>query len=247
MKKIGFVVGMATMVLSFVVVFVACGSSAPYLYDDTVPLEQSSTLIIGGCQVNKFNETKVSSGPNAGKWNAAATGDKTVIIPAGVHTLDLWNTGGGGIGNVEVTHTFLAGHTYNVSARIDGGTITGQITDVTKYTTDVPTPDTTNQNASPFEGKWVSVQTDRVGLVIAKDEWASILDGKYSNRGLVLYNGENATLLTMAGYDAKKGKWTVYSPSTLQEIQSHSFGSQKAVMRGNTLIVNGKFEYRRVE
>jgi len=247
MKKNVFVVGMAAMVLTFVVVFVACSSAPPFVYDDTVPPEQSSTLIIGGCQVNKFNGTKVSAGANAGKWNAAATGDKTVIIPAGEHTLDLWSTGDGGIGNVEITHTFLAGHTYNVSTRINSGTITGQITDVSKYTFDLPTPDTTDPNASPFEGKWVSVQTDRVGLVIAKDEWASILDGKYSNRGLVLYNEENATLLTMAGYDAKKGKWTIYRPSLLQEIQSHSFGSQKAVMRGNTLIVNGKFEYRRVE
>jgi hypothetical protein len=215
----------------------SCGS-APKVYDKTVPLEQSSTLILNDdVGIIKFNEEK-----------AALMG--TIIIPADSHSWilrfkDRKYDGAVVTGvtqyDISMSYTFLPEHTYHVTATANGG----QVTDVTKFTTDFPTPDTTNPNASPFEGEWVSVQTDRVGLLITKDEWASKLDGKYSNRGIVSYTGGNATLVTMAGYDAKKGKWSVYSPSQIQVFLSYSSFTQKAVMKGNTLIVNDRFKYRK--
>ena len=238
-KKCLFIVSVLVAALAVA----GCGS-APKVYDKSVPMEQSSTLILNNdVGIIKFNDEKV-----------ALMG--TIIIPADSHywILRYKDRKDDGLRitgvtqyDISMTYTFLPEHTYHVTATASGGNATGQVTDVTRFATDFPTPDTTNPNASPFEGEWVSVQTDRVGLIITKDEWASKLDGKYSNRGLVSYTGGNATLVTMAGYNAKKEKWTVYSPSQIQVFLSYSSFTQKAVIKGNTLIVNDRFEYRKVE
>jgi len=236
MRKNVFVVGMAVMVLAFVVVFVACSSAPPFVYDDTVPPEQSSTLIINGCQVNKFNGTKVSAGVNADKWNAAATGDKTVIIPAGEHTLDLWNTGDGGIGNVEVTNTFLPGHTYLVFAPVDGRTITGIIIDKAIYNSDL-VPDPSSPDASPIEGRWnfSSDGKTKDELIFAKNEYARMINGTYVWRGFINFNGNTITLPAWAYY--MKGEWKVIPP-TREGIK---------LTYNGTKLFWGKYEGKKVE
>jgi len=240
-KKCLFIVSVLVTALAVA----GCGSapSTPKVYDPSVPLEQSSTLMMSNnVGIIKFNDK-----------NVALMG--SIIIPADSHSWilrykdredDGLRVTGVTQYDISMTYTFLPEHTYHVTATASGGNATGHVTDVTRFTVDLPTPDTTNPNASPFEGEWVGVQINRV-LTITKDEWASKDNGKYSSRGLVSYNGKNATLLIMAAYDTKKGKWTVYNPSILQEFHSLSAGAQRAVMKDNTLIINDSLVFRKVE
>jgi len=186
MKKNVFVVGMAAMVLTFVLAFVGCSSSAPFVYDETVPPEQSSTLIIKDCQVNKFNGTTVS----ASKWSAGV-GEKTVVIPAGKHTLDVWSSESSGsklkYGNVEMTFNFLPGNTYLLIAPIINRTVQGRIYEITAFNSDlVPNPE--SPKATPFEGKWVNTKNEGHYWIFANDECVLVMNGQNLLRGFFTYN-----------------------------------------------------------
>ena len=220
MKKNFFVVGMAVMLLTFAVVFVGCSSSAPFVYDTTVPPEQSSTLIINGCQVYKFNGETMS----LKNWNAGV-GEKTVVIPAGTHTLEVWasqsSEGGTKLeyGKVEITHTFLPGKIYLVTALIEGNSVKAQITNVPSVPSGDLVPNPESPDASPFEGVWAS--NDGSQWVFAGNEWAIKVKGAENTRGSFTYN-ENTVTVNIY-YQFFMGKW-----------QSGSF-SYKFTYDGTTL------------
>jgi len=204
MKKNFFVVGMAVMLLTFAVVFVGCSSSAPFVYDTTVPPEQSSTLIIRECQVYKFNGTTMS----VKNWSAGV-GEKTVIIPAGTHTLEVWSSesSGGGTkleyGKVEMTHTFLAGRTYLLTAPIEGGSIKGSITNMPTLTNAV-VPNPESPDATPFEGVWVNTD-QKQEWVFANNEFLVKQNGADIYRGMFTYK-ENIVAARVY-YMYAFGKW----------------------------------------
>ena len=206
MKKNVFVVGMTVMVLTFALALASC-SSAPFVYDETVPPEQSSTLIIKDCQVNKFNGTTVS----AGKWSAGV-GEKTVIIPAGKHTLDVWGSAssGGGTtleyGNVEMTYNFLPGKTYLLIAPIASGTVQGRIYETTALNSElVPNPD--SPNATPLEGKWVNTKDAGHYWIFANDECVLVMNGQNLLRGFFTYNERRININYLFMYFPQRSRW----------------------------------------
>jgi len=201
MKKNDFVVGMTAMVLSFGMAVVAC-SSAPFVYDATVPPEESSTLIINECQVYKFNGTTMS----AGKWSAGV-GEKTVIIPAGTHTLEVWGSESSGskltYGKVEITHTFLPGRTYRLRAPIEGNTIKAVITYTSNLTSAlVPNPE--SPDATPLEGTWINTSDEKQQWIFADNEFSVKQNGAEINRGMFTYKGNTVTLNVQYVYAFKK-------------------------------------------
>jgi hypothetical protein len=209
MKRKNFwVLVMATMLLTFAMVLVGCASSKPFVYDESVAPEQSSTLIIKDCQVYKFNGTTVS----AGKWSAGV-GEKTVIIPAGNHTLEVWSSAygtssSGGYkteyGKVEMTHTFLPGRTYLVMAPIDNGYVKGQIINVPTVTSDL-VPDPESPDATPIEGIWVNTAGKKQQWIFANNEFMSE-QGNNSLRGTFTIQGEAVTANSLF-FKYAKGGW----------------------------------------
>jgi hypothetical protein len=219
-------------IISVALVALAVGcSSGPKVYDKTVPLEESSTLMpIGEVGVIQFNEKKVA-------WM------KSTIIPDGNHVLILRykdiKENSVTQYDIPISHTFLAGHTYAVTATIIGGKATGQIMDATKCLLDIPLPNIDNQNDSQFEGEWVTLKNGKPGFTFAGDEWVKKnLNGQYEMRGVFLHDGINATLLTVAAYDVKKGEWYYKDYG--------SFGSQTIAYNGTSLMYSF-IEYKKVE
>jgi len=204
MRKSVFVVGIVSMVLTFAMVFASC-SNAPFVYDATVPPEQSSTLIIHECQVYKFNGTTMS----ADKWSAGV-GEKTVIIPAGTHTLEVWSSESSGLctkleyGKTEITHTFLPGRAYRLSAPIEGGYVKALITKTPNLTSPlVPNPE--SPAATPLEGVWVNSTDEKQQWIFSDNEFSVKQNGAEINRGMFTYKVNIVTL--NVHYVYAFGKW----------------------------------------
>jgi hypothetical protein len=218
--------GLIVSVLMTPLLIASCATAK--VYDKSVPLEQSSTLMLANVIINEFNGKKVL-------WM-----DRSMIIPADTHSLRLANSENRGTsteyGMVSMSYTFLAGHTYLVTAPISGGKIIGKITDFTRFYLDFPLPDTNNPDASPFEGEWVYPKNENSRIIFVRDEWAMKYNGKYTARGLVSQDGENA-LSMIAKYDAKKEKWVVSKIST-------RLG--KVTNNGTSLLYNNA-EFKRLE
>ena len=235
MKKRVFVIGVISTML--IIGFSLVGCATAKVYDKSVPLEQSSVIKINECFVREFNGNKTDS-----KW-WAAFGTKTLQIPAGKHTLEIFNKverrEGGRIinesGNINVTYTFIPGRTYLISAPIYSGKINAIIIDESGINSDL-VPDTASN--SPFEGEWAQVRDENIRLIIAGNEYATKVNGQYTVRGFVNYTGGNATLQIWAMYDAKKEKWAV---------SKMSIGSAGITSNGNTLILGGQYQYRKVK
>jgi len=203
-----------SMILVLLALVAVAGYGKPKVFDKSVPAEQCSTLIVEssdsalGTQITKFNEKKVS-------WNPGTN----MLIPAGTHSLQFLRKEQRQIlvlkttlsDSTDVTHTFLAGHTYLALAKIiDDSDKTHKayvkIQDVTEAYLDFPMPDRASPDASPFEGEWVGVKGGN--LVFAGGEWAIKADGKFFIRGLV-WEGTPASpfMVWLISYDAKKNKW----------------------------------------
>ena len=198
MKKgfIGILI-MMSVLLTFVMTFGAC-SSGPVVFDKSVSAEQSSILNIIGCQVREFNGTTVSG------WNGA-TGKKTIMIPAGEHSLKMYITSfeerSGRTyvvaGNIEMTYNFLPGQTYLVTSLFINSKTTGFILDY-KIEPNLDNP------TSPFEGKWVNTNNENHFLIFIKDEFL-LIEGKYQWRGLFTYNDGTISIRYLFRYDPRIG------------------------------------------
>jgi hypothetical protein len=228
MKKKGLSIICVLMVM---LVVVGC-SSGPKVYDPSIPLEQSSTLELG-CNVKGFNGGKVL-------WMSG----KTVIIPAGTHTLIVHNSESAPMGT-SVTYgevpmeafTFIAGHTYLIQAPITGRTITGKITDVTSFFLDL-VPDATNPNASQYEGRWEFTDgKSKVELIFAKNEYIRVVNGTYYSRGFFTHDENSVTLPMMALYN--KGKWIL--------VKADIWGAPPKLTYNGASLIWGKNEFIRVE
>ncbi len=98
---------------------------APFVYDKSVPWEQSSTLVIRYVYVVSIDRTSVGFS----SWGNGTPGSKGfetadfIVIPSGKHILDIYFTAG--IGQREqqtristtVTKDFLPGHTYLITQK----------------------------------------------------------------------------------------------------------------------------------
>jgi hypothetical protein len=205
-KKIFWVPGMATMLLTFAIVLAGCAGK-PFVYDESVAPEQSSTLRIWECQVFKFNGEIVS----AGKWSAGV-GEKTVIIPAGNHTLEVWSSEDTStkfeVGKVEMTHTFLPGHTYLLTAPIENRYVEGRIIDIAALNEEL-VPDSESPNATPLEGKWVHTKNEGYIVTFAKKECTISINGEIALRGSFTYTGKNGTINNLPYVNSNRG-WRPY-------------------------------------
>jgi len=223
------------LIVSVVMVMLAVTgcSSGPKVYDKSVPMEKSCTLVItSDVGIVKFNEEKVA-------WMG------TVIIPADLHSwiLRYKELEFDGIGritgatqhDISMVYTFLPEHTYMVAATSSNGKVTGQIMDITSLNIDLPSPDPMNANASPFEGEWEQIKNEKIHLIIAKDEWITKAYEKYSARGFVSYNGENANLTIFALYDTKKEKWNI----------AKKIGSMEVTLKDGNLNLAG-YLYKKI-
>jgi len=112
-----------SMVLVLLAVVASTGYGGPKVYDKSVPAEQCGTLIVpmtggGSVKVTEFNGKKVS-------WEKGAK----ILIPAGTHSLQLFSKTTRNVmltnmnisDSTDLTHTFLAGHTYWAIAELSGG------------------------------------------------------------------------------------------------------------------------------
>ena len=201
-----------SMVLVLMAVAAVAGYGKPKVFDKTVPADQCSTLITEfaqGTEITKFNEKKVS-------WKNKTS----MLIPAGTHSLALSRkeTRTGIIrttvsDSIDVTHAFLAGHTYLVLANIIDDSnktrkIYALIQDVTTALLDFPTPGRVSPDASPFEGEWVNVKGETDRLVFAGGEWARKFNGEFFARGFVWEGTPDSPFMVWTTqYDAKKKKW----------------------------------------
>jgi len=191
MKKIGFVMGMAVILPVFAMVLAGCASK-PFVYDESVLPENSSTLVIKECQIVEFDGKKVDL-----NWNAGV-GEKTVIIPAGTHTLDIWASASSNMGtkleygNVEMTHTFLPGRSYLILAKVDDGMINGQIVNIPSIGSDL-VPNIENP-ATPLEGFWKNTADDSQLWIFANNEFMIKKNGDYVSCGTFVYKGNSVTV-----------------------------------------------------
>jgi hypothetical protein len=224
--------GVAALPLTIVMAFISC-SSAPAVYDASVPLEKSSTLIIIQCQVGYFDGKKTD-----GKWNASM-GTKKVVIPMGDHTLKMYNAQQSGsyleTGNIEINYDFLPGHTYIVIAPIVNRTIVGRIME------EIIIPDTSNTNATPFEGKWENTKDERQQFIFAGNEFMSFFQGTVSSRGSFSYKDNKLSVDIWAFFSLKK--WRVVNQDLID------LGATKFSLTHNgTLLIDAKGnELRKIE
>jgi len=218
--------------LVFTLVLVLLVSCGTLVSDKSVPREQSSTLIINSCFVSKFNgQPQIGWGKPIGK--------KTVVIPAGTHSLELYNRVETGSrvyeGTVPMTYTFLAGRTYWIATPMSSSRIYGRIVDATTLETAlVPNPE--SPDASPFEGIWTNINMPNGQLIIAGNEIQMLNNGKNLQRGLIKdYSNEGFTF----GMDFLfvLGKWTI---DPLPQDFTY-------VYNGATLNYNGQPAWRRTE
>ena len=176
------------------VLAVAGCSSTPKVYDPSVPLDQSCTLVLDNdAGIIELNNKKV-----------ALMG--SIIIPADHHNWIMRYKEKEFAGaqltkitqyDIVMSYKFLPEHTYYVTATTSGCTATGQIKDITNLYLDFPSPDPTSPDASPIEGKW-NFSADGKNtdvLVFVKNEYARIVNGTYFERGFVEDNGKIFTLV----------------------------------------------------
>jgi len=224
------------LAIGLAIAFTAC-SSAPVVYDKSVPLEQSSTLIIKLGKITLFNGKKVSwNGYNGFSWG------QKFIIPAGTHEFILEfeqrsATGKAMEGVVTMKHEFLPGHSYNVLAAltsISGRNAMGIIIDEEELQNELK-PNSENPDASPFEGKWVDVKDEGNQLILCGSQYIRIYKGKNDIRGFFSYTKNSVYLHFLAKY--AKGMWEI-DEGLMQ------FGGANYVYDGSSLKI-GKYEYRK--
>jgi len=238
MKKCKKVILCVCLAIGLAIAFTGC-SSAPTVYDKSIPLEQSSTLIILNGTITMFNDNNVIwSGFNGFSWG------QKFIIPSGTHEFRLEFTQGSVTGRVmkgETTmkHIFLPGHSYNIIGAltsISGSRAMVYVVDEETLQSEL-TPNPKNPNASPFEGKWVEEKDAGNQIILCEDQYVRILKGKNDIRGFFSYTKNSVYLNFLARYT--KGKWEI-DDGLMQ------FGGTNYNYDGSTLKV-GKYVYRKIE
>jgi outer membrane murein-binding lipoprotein Lpp len=223
-----------TVSVVVVALLLAGCSSEPKVYDKTVPMEQSSTLIQTDTGIIKFNEKKVA-------WM------KSTIIPAGTHNFVLrfkdskFDSTGQIVGltqyDILMSYTFIAGHSYTITASASDGKATGRIEDITQMLSEFPVPDLDSPDASPFEGEWEN-PNGRICFVFSKNEYAMKLNGEYRIRGYISFNDRKAVFSIVAGYYAKRNGWSPFK---------NNMGSDYIIYTDNSSFIYNNERYKRVK
>jgi uncharacterized protein YcfL len=197
------------------VLLLAGCSSAPKakVYDTSVPLEQSSTLIISeSCSVSEFNGVK--TGKDWSSFTTFTPVEKQVVIPAGTHTLKLHytyyvTTGSGWNLSATTTGQFLPGHIYVVAGYRDTLKSDARlfIFDETEYNRELA-PNPASPNATQFEGIWVNTRDAEKRLVFADNQFFyTEKDGKVLSRGMFDINGQTVNFALEFSRDKKGYRW----------------------------------------
>jgi hypothetical protein len=227
-------------VLLIALVIIGC-SSGPKVYDKSVSMEQSSTLIIHDCGIFKFNGENTNIDWKAG----GALPTRQVIIPAGSHELLLSNIENeyDGLGRVSrykvhelpVSYKFLPGHTYLVTMPITTAKIRGIIIDVAVFDHDL-VANPSGSDATPFEGKWANIDNEKVYFIFSGNEYATVSNNVNTSRGLFTFDDIGVTLYGLIIYN--KGKWSF--------VKNNDFGLTKLIFNGTSLSL-GKTVFKKVE
>jgi hypothetical protein len=198
-KRIGIISMLLTALL------IAGCSSGPMVYDKSVPLEKSSTLILRQCAITEFNGVKTGVSMNG------LAGQKQVQIPAGKHRIQVHQKGGG-VGyetwnTVDTTYDFLPGYIYVIFlGTVDMGSklsIVGAPKFTGKVIQNELKPDPASPNASPIEGTW-EYRKGNV-FIFANNEFIWRFGGGNKFRGV--FSIEENTITLPLFFEYKGGKW----------------------------------------
>ena len=187
------------LAIGLVIAFAGC-SGAPIVYDKSVPAEQRSTMVINNYTwIVEFNGMHTN-------WITSMFSKKTVIIPAGEHTLLIGTDNNSREGKVKVTGNFLPGHTYLVGAYISGSSIYGRIVDETALNFEL-LPNPASPTASPFEGRWVDIKNAENQLIFWNNQYILRVKEKDALRGFFSYNEGTKKIALFRDAYYSKGKW----------------------------------------
>jgi hypothetical protein len=238
MKKKQFLI---VSVLVAVLLIVGCSSTPKEnVYDKSVPLEQSSKLIIlVNCSVLEFNGKNTDI-----NWHADnSILSKIMIIPAGTHSLKLYSR------NMSyetvfdpITREFLPGHSYVVTAEGIGRSFKAAIVDQADLNYEL-VPDLTRENASPFEGTWVSIKNEGDRLIFSKKEFFA-LTKKAQLRGTFSYTKEAITL-NVTAIDGRNGLGWLPAINPLQYQLVNNVTTLK--LKGLFFFFEKDMEFRRAQ
>jgi hypothetical protein len=199
MKTTAKLVLVACLAIGLAIAFAGC-SSAPIVYDKSVPTEQRSTMVINNYTwVFEFNGKKTN-------WVTSMFSKKSVIIPAGEHALLIGTDNNSREGKVKVTGNFLPGHTYLVGAYIMDSSIYGRIIDETALNFEL-LPNPTSPSASQFEGKWVDIKNAENQLIFWNNQYILQVNRKDSLRGFFSYDEGTKKIILFRDAYYSKGKW----------------------------------------
>jgi hypothetical protein len=235
-------------VLLVAVLIAGCGSTPKAtVYDKSVPLEQSSTIIISyPCSVIEFNGKSTALSPS---WQAHNGGTKLMVIPAGTHTLVLYaetivSNRKMMYSSEPIINEFLPGHTYLTMSEARVSDASFQIIDQAILSREL-TPDTSRADIYPFEGVWVNIKNEEDRLVFSGNEYMvlSKTKGQMSWRGTFSHNSETVTLTVSAMVNLQGLGWMSWmgSSPTIRFIYNGT------TLKGKTLLFNKDIEFRRVQ
>ena len=219
MKKAEKLVLVVCLAIGLAIAFVGC-SSAPIVYDKSVPAEESSILRITMCAVTKFNGVSLGA-----KWNSPM-GVKLVQIPAGRHSLQVYQSGGSATtatwNTVDLTYDFLPGRTYTVFLGTVNMGADLTLFDVTITDEEIKI-DPSSPTATMFEGVWKNEKNNRQQWIFFGNEYATKVDGNYTLRGKFSFKDGNIRAVATHSYD--KGKWKLLAVPIAALIASYSDNS----------------------
>jgi len=227
------------LAVGLAIAFTGCASgSKATVYDESVPLEQSSTLIFVNVTVMTFNGETMGYKPSWMGHNSLSR--KQVIIPAGNHTLSIYaeyaslNTGYKLDVEYAISQEFLAGHTYAVQKN---GVNYGDgisLTDITELLKEF-VPNSSGSDASILEGKWVS-DNSKEEYIFSGNQFITVNNGKYGYRGFFSIEKDKINMAYLVNYS--KGKWNVFLLASLTSLDfdgttmtATGFGNKKIVFK----------------
>jgi len=217
----------------------AC-TGAPKIYDKSVPLEQSSTLILMSCTVMDFDGKFLALNPDWRGHNSLSP--KQIIIPAGTHTFSIYAEYSQASRILQVQYEpfridFLPGHTYAVqkkSLTSDNGV---SITDVTELLKEF-VQNSRGSDASLLEGKWESIK-DKDGYIFSGNQFVTFNGKNLGLRGFFSIKDDKVQLTTLVYHN--KGNWYVNSLAGSYNLQFDGTTLARTTLGG------GKALYKKAE
>jgi hypothetical protein len=215
-------------------------SSAPTVYDKSVPLEQSSTLILVSCTVMDFDGKFLVLDSNWRGHNSL--GPKQIIIPSGTHTFSVYAEYSQSSRILQVqykpfTIEFFPGHTYAVQKNSSTSDEGVRITDITELLKEF-VPNSSGSDALLLEGKWES-DNGNFGYIFSGNQFITFYKKNQGLRGFFSIKDDKVYLTTLVYY--YKGKWIVYSIAGSFVLQ---FDGTTLV---STTLFGGKTVYKKSE